>query len=81
MGFWILNVTNKQSVNPPWQVTGKLNYTHTGMYFIYLGAVVGSSGLIYFFATAYFINLEALPDDESFKPNRSRTELFVKYSP
>ena len=60
------------------QVIGKLNHPHTGRYFIYLGAVLGSKGRIYFFSTDSFIILETIPEEESFNPNLLRKELFVR---
>ena len=52
-----------------------------GIYFIYLGAVLGSSGLISCFATASFISLEILAELESLKPNLLLNELLVSCSP
>ena len=71
----------RASLRLPWQVTGKLNHAQIGMYFMYLGAVAGSSGLMRLRATASFINLDILPDEDSFSPNRSLKELFVNCSP
>ena len=51
------------------------------MYFMYLGAVVGSRGLINSDATASLINRDTVPAAESFNPNRSLSELFVSCSP
>ena len=50
------------------------------MYFIYLGAVLGSNGLIICLLTASFINLETLPEEDSGNAKRSLNELFVKFS-
>ena len=63
---------------PVRQVTGKLIQPHMGKYFIYLGAVLGSNGRIYFFSTDSFIILETIPEEESFNPNLLRKELFVR---
>ena len=52
-----------------------------GIYFIYLGAVFGSSTFIKFFPIASLINLEELLDDVSGIPNLSLSDLFVKASP
>ena len=65
----------------PKQVASKLNHAQIGMYFIYLGAVVGSSGLISSNATASLISRDTVPDAESFNPNRSLSELLVNCSP
>ena len=54
------------------QVAGKLKYAHVGMYFIYRGAVSGSSGLM---------SLDMLPVNESFTPNRFLNDAFVNLSP
>ena len=43
------------------QIDGKLNQAQYGRYFIYLGAVSGSSGLIALCATASLIKREILP--------------------
>ena len=51
-----------------------------GIYFIYLGAVSGSIGLVSSALTASFINREILPDDDSFKLNRFLGELLVSVS-
>ena len=48
---------------------------------MYLGAVVGSSGLMSSDATASLISRDIVPDAESFNPNRSLRELFVNCSP
>lgn len=64
-----------------WQVTGKLNYAQYGIYFIYRGAVSGSSAFNSFSSTASLINLEMLPEEDSCTPNRSLNELFVNCSP
>ena len=50
------------------------------MYFIYLGAVVGSSGFINFSSTASLIKRDTEPDEELFNPKRSLKELFVNSS-
>ena len=63
------------------QVTSKLNHAQMGMYLMYLGAVVGSSGFISFNVTASLIRRDTVPDAESFNPNRSLSELFVSCSP
>lgn len=52
------------------QVTGKLNYAHVGMYFIYRGAVSGSRGLM---------SLDMLSVNESFTPNRFLNDEFVSH--
>ena len=52
------------------QVTGKLNYAHIGMSFIYCGMVSGSSGLM---------SLDMLPVNESFTPNRFLNDAFVSH--
>lgn len=69
-----------------WQVTGKLIYAHTGIYFIYLGAVCGSRTLINHLLIASFINIEELLDDVSGKQNkpcnyaiRKHTFRIIKY--
>lgn len=56
-------------------------YAQKGIYFIYLGAVFGSSGFINCNLTASLIKREILPADESFMPKRSLKELFVNCSP
>ncbi len=61
----------------PGQIAGKLSYAHQGIYLIYLGAVFGSSGFIKSLSRASFINLDMVPADVSFNPNRSLSELFV----
>ena len=63
------------------QIASKLTHAQIGMYFMYLGAVVGSSGLMSSDATASLISRDTVPDAESFNPNRSRRELFVNCSP
>lgn len=65
----------------PWQVTSKLNHAQAGMYFMYLGAVVGSTGRISFLLTASFIKRDILPADVSTTPNLFLREVFVKASP
>ena len=47
------------------QVTSKLNHAQMGMYLMYLGAVVGSSGFISFNVTASLIRRDTVPDAES----------------
>lgn len=64
-----------------WQVTSKLNHAQIGMYFMYLGAVVGSTGRISFLLTASFIKRDILPADVSATPNLSLKEVLVKASP
>lgn len=54
------------------QVTGKLNYAHIGMSFIYRGMVSGSSGLM---------SLDMLPVSKSFTPKRFFNDAFVNLSP
>ena len=54
------------------QVTGKLNYAHVGMYFIYRGAVSVSRGLM---------SLDMLPVSKSFTPKRFLNDAFVNLSP
>ena len=54
------------------QVTGKLNYAHIGMSFIYCGMVSGSSGLM---------SLDMLPVSKSFTPKRFLNDAFVNLSP
>ena len=54
-----------------WQVTGKLDHAHTGIYFIYFGAVVGSSGLIISIETASLFNRDIIADAEIPNPNHS----------
>ena len=63
------------------QIVSKLTHAQIGMYFMYLGAVVGSSGLMSSDATASLISRDIVPDAESFNPNRSLRELFVNCSP
>lgn len=53
------------------QVASKLNYAHVGMFFIYRGAVSGSSGLM---------SLDMLPVNESFTPKRFLNDAFVSHS-
>ena len=43
-----------------WQVTSKLNHAQIGMYFMYLSAVVGSTGRINFLLTASFIKRDII---------------------
>ena len=64
-----------------WQVTSKLNHAQIGMYLMYLGAVVGSTGRINFLLTVSFIKRDILPADVSATPNLSLREVFVKASP
>lgn len=52
------------------QVTGKLNYAHVGMFFIYRGAVSGSRGLM---------SLDMLSVSESFTPKRFLNDAFVSH--
>ena len=61
------------------QVTGKLNYAHVGMYFIYRGAVSGSRGLMSLWLTASLMSLDMLPVNESFTPNRFLNDAFVSH--
>ena len=63
------------------QIVSKLTHAQIGIYFMYLGAVVGSSGLMSSDATASLISRDIVPDAESFNPNRSLRELFVNCSP
>ena len=63
------------------QVTGKLNYAHVGMYFIYRGAVSGSRGLMSLWLTASLMSLDMLPVSESFTPKRFLNDAFVNLSP
>ena len=51
------------------------------MYFIYRGAVLGSSTFIKFFSIASLINLDELLDDVSGMPNLFLRDLLVKASP
>ena len=60
------------------QVTSKLNYAQKGLYFIYLGAVLLSNGLIKLRSTANLMRRETLPDDDIGIPNLSLSEAFVK---
>ena len=46
----------------------QVNYAHIGMYLIYLGAVLGSNGLISFFPNTSFINRDILPAEVSGTP-------------
>ena len=62
----------------PQQVTSKLNYAQKGIYFIYLGAVLLSNGLIKLRSTANLMRRETLPDDDIGIPNLSLSEAFVK---
>lgn len=59
----------------------QVNYAHIGMYLIYLGAVLGSNGLISFLANTSFIKRDILPVEVSGTPNLSLSELLVKASP
>lgn len=59
----------------------QVNYAHIGMYRIYLGAVLGSNGLMSFLVNTSFIKREILPAEVSGTPNLSLSELFVKASP
>ena len=63
------------------QVTSKLNYPHVGMYFMYRGAVLGSTGFISLLFRTSFINREILPDEDSATPNLSLNELLVRALP
>ena len=63
------------------QVTGKLNYAHVGMFFIYRGAVSGSSGLMSLCLTASLMSLDMLPVNESFTPKRFLNDAFVSHPP
>ena len=60
------------------QVTSKLNYAQKGIYFIYLGAVLLSNGLIKLRSTANLMRRETLPDEDIGIPNLSLSEAFVK---
>ena len=62
---------------PANQVTSKLNYAQTGIYLMYLGAVLGSTGRISFLLTASFINRDILPADVSATPNLSLLEKYL----
>jgi len=44
---------------------------------MYRGAVFGSNGLMMFASTASLINLEILPEEDSFNPNLFLNELLV----
>lgn len=78
---YCIKQSNLVGISKHQQVTGKLNYAQYGMYFIYLGAVSGSSGLINLRLKVSFNNLDTLADELSFKPKRSLIDLLLIYSP